>query len=169
MNPAQEHLAKALASRARRAMKDAYAGVGPVLSSGSGGSSSTHATTTLSPTVVSSKGKRPRADGSVDLTGETGKGTYDLPPCWLERYFFEGATLRLPRAESLLLERMACPEKRATLTQDAGGLMRVLEMEVAYTKAGLSQEAEMKNLRVKMAASEKALVEKYKSLKLFET
>ena len=67
-----------------------------------------------------------------------GKGAYDLPPCWLERSFFESATLHLPRAESLLLEGMNRPEKRVTLAQDAGGLMRILEMVVVYTEGSSS-------------------------------
>ena len=54
------------------------------------------------------------------------------------------------------------------LAQDVGGLMRILEMAVAYTEGSSSQEAEMKNLRAKLATSEKALVEKDKALKLFE-
>ena len=146
MNPAQERLAKTLAARARKAKKDAQTSAGPAPAPGSGGSSSTPSTTALSLYVVSSKAKRPRPEGSIDLTGETGKGAYDLPPCWLERSFFESATLRLPRAESLLLEGTSHPEKRATLAQDEGGLMRILEMVVAYIKGSSSQEMEIKNL-----------------------
>ena len=81
MNTAQECLPKTLAARARRALKDAQAGAGPTPASGSGGSSSVPATFALSLVAVSSKAKRPQADGSVDLTGEMGKETYDLPPC----------------------------------------------------------------------------------------
>ena len=55
-----------------------------------------------------------------------------------------------------------------TLAQDAGGPMWILEMVVAYTEGSSSHEAEMKNLWPKLAASEKALIEKDKSLKLFE-
>lgn len=83
MNPAQELLAKTLAARARRAITDAQAGVEPTPASGSGGSSSAQPTAAMSPISVSSKAKRLGADGSVDLTDETGKGNYDLPPCWL--------------------------------------------------------------------------------------
>ena len=51
----------------------------------------------------------------------------------MEKYFFEGATLRLPHAKYLHLEETGRPKKRVMLAQDAGGLMRVLEMAVAYT------------------------------------
>ena len=86
----------------------------------------------------------------------------------MEKYFFKGAALRLSRAESLHLEGMGRQEKRAMLAQDVGGMMRILEMVVDYTEGSSSQDAEMKNLRAKLAASEKALVEKDKSLKLSE-
>ena len=46
--------------------------------------------------------------------------------------------------------------------------MRILEMSVAYTEGSSSQETEMMNLQVKLATSEKALVEKDKALKLSE-
>ena len=60
------------------------------------------------------------------------------------------------------------PEKRVTLAQDAGRLMRILEMEVVYTEGSSSLEAEGKNLLAKLAVSENALVEKGKALKLSE-
>ena len=59
---------------------------------------------------------------------------YGLTPCWLEKSFFKGATLRLPRDESLYLKGLGYLEKRAMLEQDAGGLMRILEKVVAYTE-----------------------------------
>ena len=93
---------------------------------------------------------------------------YDLPPCWLEKTFFEGAALCLPWAESLHLEGTGHLEKMVMLVQDVGGLMRILEMVVAYTEGSSSQEAEMKNLQAKVAASEKAWVEEEKSRKLFD-
>ena len=46
--------------------------------------------------------------------------------------------------------------------------MRILEMVVAYTEGNSSQEMEIKNLRAKLAAAEKALVDKDKALKLVE-
>ena len=115
MNHAQERLDKTLVARVRRALKDVKAGAGPAPASGSSDSSSVPATIALSPTAISSKAKRPRADGCANLIGETGKGTYDLPPCWLEKSFFDGATLHLPWSKSLLLEGMSYLEKRALL------------------------------------------------------
>ena len=53
----------------------------------------------------------------------------------------DGASLRLPRAKSLHLEGLGLPEKRAMLAQDGSGLMRFLEIDIAYTEGISSQEA----------------------------
>ncbi|CAI8617503.1 unnamed protein product [Vicia faba] len=166
MNPAQERITRTLAARARKALKDDQTGSGSAPTSGSDDSSSGRATVALSPGLVSSKAKRPRAEGSVDFTGDRGKGTYDLPPWWLEKNFFEGAALRLPQAESLHLEGLDLSEKRAMLVQNVGGLTRILEMVVAYTDGNSSQEAELKNLWAKLAASEKKVLEEEKAQRL---
>ena len=50
---------------------------------------------------------------------------------------------------------MDLPNKRAMLAQDAGGLMRILEMVVAYTEGSSLLEAELKKLRAKLAATKK--------------
>ena len=55
-----------------------------------------------------------------------------------------------------------------TLAQDAGSLIQILGMVVAYTEGSSSQEIEIKNIRAKLAATEKAVVDKDKSLKLAE-
>ena len=78
-----------------------------------------------------------------------------LSPCFLERAFFEGVALQLPQAESLHLEGLDRPEKRAVLVQDVGSLMRVLEIPVTYTKENSSHEVELKKLRAKLVAVQK--------------
>ena len=52
------------------------------------------------------------------------------------------------------------------LAQDAGGLMRILEMVIAYTAGSSSQEAELKNLQAKLATSEKARIKEEKARKM---
>ena len=81
LNPAQERIARTLAARAKKALKDAQTGSGVAPTSGSGDSSSGQAMVALSPAPVSSKAKRLHAEGSVNLAGEKRKGTYDLPHC----------------------------------------------------------------------------------------
>ena len=63
---------------------------------------------------------------------------YDLPPCWLEKAFFERAALWLPQVESLHLEGLDHLKKRVMLAQDASGLMRILEMVITYTEGSTS-------------------------------
>ena len=163
MNPAPERIAKTLASRARKAQKYAQTGSEVAPTTGSGDSSSAQATINFSPTVVSSKVKRPRLEGIIDLTGVKGKRTYKLPLTGWRRI---SSRAHLPRDESLHLEGLGRPEKTAMLAQDAGGLMRILEMVVAYIGGSSFQEAELKNLRAKLAASEKARIEEEKARKL---
>ena len=79
MNPAQERIARNFAAKAKKALKDSQTGSWTAPTSGSGNSSSGQDVVALSPALVSSKEKRPRVEGSVDLTGEKGKAEYELP------------------------------------------------------------------------------------------
>ena len=112
--------------------------------SGSGKSSSSPAVGQSSPQPVTSKGsKRQRADGDImDLTFESEKGKFKVLPCILNKEFFGGASLKVHHGESLALEGMDQPSKRALLAQDTSALMRILEMAVVYTEEGTSQERE---------------------------
>ena len=80
MNPAQERVARNLVVNVKKMLKDAQATSGTALTSGSGNLSLGQAIVSLSPAYVSSKAKRARVKRSVNLTGEKGKGKYDLPP-----------------------------------------------------------------------------------------
>ena len=80
MNPSQERIGRNFAAKEKKALKDVQTGSGAAHTSRSGNSSLGQATIALSPAQVSSKAKKPRVKGSVDLTVEKGKVKYDLPP-----------------------------------------------------------------------------------------
>ena len=80
MNPFQEGIARNFAVKAKRALKDVQGGIRTSLISGSSNSSSGPAVGALSSAHVSLKTKRPRVEGSIDLTREKGTGKYGLPP-----------------------------------------------------------------------------------------
>ena len=115
MNPAQEHLAKTVAFnlKAQKGVKASSPDIGPM--SGSGASSTKQPTKAISPIQVSSRHKRQRNKGTMDLIGEREKGKYEFPLYWHDKSFFEGSSLYLLRGESLQLEELDLPTKRIKL------------------------------------------------------
>ena len=130
---------------------------------GSGGSGSGPAAEQNSPGQATSRfgHKRNRAGQEIlDITNESEKDTYTLPPCFLSKDLFANSSLKIQPAESVMLDGMTRPVKRASLSHDASAVMRVLEMAVAYTEGGTSQERELRVLK----ESHSSLEAKYKQL-----
>ena len=138
-------------------------GRGPPRNTGSGGSASGPTAGQNSPVQVTSRfgHKRGRAELEVlDITHESEKDSFTLPPCFLSKDLFADASLKIQPAESVFLDGMDRPTKRASLSHDASAVMRVLEMAVAYTEDGTSQDRELRMLK----ESHSALEAKYKKL-----
>ena len=97
--------------------------------------------------MLGRKRSRP-ADGVADVTGGATARAFSLPPCFMEKDFFEGFPLIVLDNESDIIRRLDDEGRRKHLASIMAGVMKMAEMVVVLVGEGASSSGRVKELEL---------------------
>ena len=130
--------------------------LGPITELARDGSSGSSGPREVVQHAIASGNKRSRPEGGpADLIDEgSAARAFTLPPCFVEKDFFEGFPLIVSDGESEVIRRLDEEGTRQHLASGMVGLMKVAEMVVVLAGEGANSSAMVSKL-----ASEKAALQ----------
>ena len=96
--------------------------------------------------MLGRKWSRP-ADGVAGVTGGATSRAFSLPPCFVEKDFFEGFPLTVSDNESDMIRRLDDEGRRNHLASRMVRVMKMVEMDMVLASEGASFSGQVKELK----------------------